>query len=175
MPWGAHVLERLKRINAAASQALLRAGAAGLILMTAIIGWQVFGRYVLNSSPTWAEQAALVLMIWYVFFAAAAGVREGFHIRILALEAVLSPRGRHLMRLGAHLVVGLSGLAIAIWGGELVARTWSHVIPTLGLPRGVAYLPLPLSGALIVLFTTELVLEDIAGEESADKEISRWS
>ena len=169
------MLERLKRINAAASALLLRAGAVGLIAMTAIIGWQVFGRYVLNSSPSWAEQTALVLMIWYVFFAAAAGVREGFHIRILAMESVLPERGRRVMRFIAHLVVGACGIALAIWGSELVARTWSHVIPTLGLPRGFAYLPLPLSGVLIAFFTLELMLEDAAGEESADKEASRWS
>jgi hypothetical protein len=70
------MLEHLRRANAAASSALIHAGAAGLVLMTAIIGWQVFGRFVLGSSPSWAEQAALILMIWYVFFAAAAGVRE---------------------------------------------------------------------------------------------------
>ena len=46
---------------------------AGLLLMTGIVAWQVFARYVLNASPAWAEQAALLLMIWYVFFAAAAG------------------------------------------------------------------------------------------------------
>ena len=169
------MLERLKRVNAIASAILLHAGAAGLVLMTAIIGWQVFGRFLLNSSPSWAEQAALTLMIWYVFFAAAAGVREGFHIRILALQSVVSRRARQAMRLAAHLVVGASGVAIAIWGGELVARTWSHVIPTLGLPRGVAYLALPLSGVLIAFFTIELILEDAAGEDSADQEAARWS
>lgn len=169
------MLERLQRINGVASVFLLNAGAAGLILMTAIIGWQVFGRFVLNSSPSWAEQAALVLMIWYVFFAAAAGVRLGFHIRILALQTALKPRARRAVRFAAHLVVGACGLALAIWGTELVARTWSHVIPTLGLPRGVAYLPLPLSGALMTFFTVELILEDAAGEESADQESSRWS
>ncbi len=169
------MLERMRRVNSAASAILLRAGAIGLIAMTAIIGWQVFGRYLLNSSPAWAEQTALVLMIWYVFFAAAAGVREGFHIRILAMESVLPPGGRRAMRFIAHLVVGFSGVAIAIWGGELVARTWSHVIPTLGLPRGVAYLPVPLSGVLIAIFTIELMLEDAAGEESTDRELSRWS
>jgi TRAP-type C4-dicarboxylate transport system permease small subunit len=169
------MLERLKRINSAASTGLLYAAAAGLILMTAVIGWQVFGRFVLNSSPSWAEQLALVLMIWFVFFAAAAGVREGFHIRILALESALSPRNQSRMRLAAHLIVGASGIAIAIWGGELVARTWSHVIPTLGLPRGFAYLPLPLSGVLMAFFTIELILEDAAGEEPADQEVIRWS
>lgn len=163
------MLERLRRTGAAASAALLHAGAAGLVLMTAIIGWQVFGRYVLGSSPSWAEQAALTLMIWYVFLAAAAGVREGFHIRILVFQALLPPRPRRALRLVVHILVGLAGAALAWWGGELVARTWSHVIPTLGLPRGVAYLAMPLSGLLIALFSLELILEDAAGEPSADE------
>lgn len=169
------MLDTLKRMNGAASATLLHAGAMGLIVMTAVIGWQVFGRFVLNDSPSWAEQAALVLMIWYVFFAAAAGVREGFHIRILAVQSALPPAGRRALRLVSHVVVGLSGIALLVWGGELVARTWSHVIPTLGLPRGVAYLPLPLSGALMAFFAVELILEDSAGEDSADAEDGRWS
>jgi TRAP-type C4-dicarboxylate transport system permease small subunit len=169
------MLEHLRRFNAAISALLLRAGAVGLIAMTAVIGWQVFGRYVLNSSPSWAEQTALLLMIWYVFFAAAAGVREGFHIRILAMQSLLPPRGQHAMRFVAHLVVGVSGIVLAIWGAELVARTWSHVIPTLSLPRGVAYLPVPVSGVLMVLFTIELMLDDAIGEDAPDKEMTRWS
>lgn len=169
------MLERLRRVNASASALLLRAGAVGLIAMTAIIGWQVFGRYVLGSSPSWAEQTALVLMIWYVFFAAAAGVREGFHIRILAVQGLVPGRGRHALRFVAHLVVGLSGIALAVWGTELVVRTWSHVIPTLNLPRGVAYLPLPLSGVLMALFTVELILDDAAGQDAPDQEMTRWS
>lgn len=169
------MFDNLKHMNRAASATLLHAGAVGLIVMTAITGWQVFGRFVLNDSPSWTEQTALTLMIWYVFFAAAAGVREGFHIRILAVQSALPPTGRRAFRLASHVVVGLSGIALLIWGGELVARTWSHVIPTLGLPRGVAYLPLPLSGALMAFFAVELILEDSVGEDSADAEDGRWS
>jgi TRAP-type C4-dicarboxylate transport system permease small subunit len=169
------MLDVLRRINAVASTFLIHAGAAGLVLMTAIIGWQVFGRYVMGSSPSWAEQAALILMIWYVFFAAAAGVREGFHIRILALQSAVQPRTAAKMRMAAHLVVAGCGIALVIWGSELVERTWTHVIPTLFLPRGLAYLALPLSGALMTLFVLELLLEDARHEDSADKEPSRWS
>ena len=46
-----------------------------------------------------------------------------------------------------------------VWGGELVLRTWSHVVPSLGIPRGLTYLALPLSGALMALFALEQVLE----------------
>lgn len=126
--------------------------------MTAIVGWQVTGRYILSASPSWTEQAAQVLMIWFAFLAAAAGVREGFHIRIVALEEAASPRVRRLMQIGGALVVAACGLAMLVLGGELVVRTWSHTIPSLGLSRGLAYLGLPISGGLIFVFALEKML-----------------
>lgn len=137
----------------------------GLLIMTAIIGWQVFARYVLNESPAWAEQAALLLMIWYVMLAAAAGVREGFHIRIGLLENALQPRGRRLIKTLSNTIVAVFGLAMIIWGIDLVRETWEHDIPTLGLPRGVAYLPMPIAGVLIVYFCIEHIVALWRGRE----------
>lgn len=159
------MLERLAAATRRASDLLLLISAGGLVVMTAIVGWQVFGRYVLNSSPSWSEQAALTLMIWYVSLASAAGVRENFHIRIVAVENAARPGLRRLMRLAANVVVGFCGAAFAVWGGELVIATWGHVIPTLGLPRGAAYLGLPIAGVLIVLFAFERALEEFATPE----------
>ena len=62
----------LAKVTHHAADWLLKAAGLGLVLMTVIVGWQVFGRYVLNSSPSWSEQAALTLMIWYVFLFLAA-------------------------------------------------------------------------------------------------------
>lgn len=158
-----------------AADALVKVAAIGLVAMTVIVGWQVFGRYVLNSSPSWSEQAALTLMIWYVSLAAAAGVREGFHIRIVALENALQPKPKRAMRIVSDLVVAACGLAMAIWGGELVIRTWEHTIPSLGLPRGLAYAGLPIAGVLIVVFAIERLFEEAEGEEVEDEEDPRWS
>lgn len=169
------MIEKLAKITHAASELLLRIGAAGLILMTVIVGWQVFGRYVLNSSPSWSEQASLTLMIWYVSFAAAAGVREGFHIRIVAVESAVPAKIKRVMRVAANGVVAFCGIAMLIWGGELVAKTWSHEIPSLGLPRGLAYLGLPIAGALIALFSFERALEEMRGVKVEDEEDPRWS
>lgn len=158
-----------------AADTLVKVAAIGLVAMTAIVGWQVFGRYVLNSSPSWSEQAALTLMIWYVSLAAAAGVREGFHIRIVALENALQPKPKRVMRICSDLVVAACGLAMAVWGGELVIRTWERTIPSLGLPRGLAYAGLPIAGALIVVFALERLFEEADGEEVEDEEDPRWS
>lgn len=147
--------EWFSRLSAIISQFARWFAGAGLIVMTAIIAWQVFARYVLNASPAWAEQAALLLMIWYVMFAAAAGVREGFHIRIAVFEDALSGTRQRVVRVVAHSVVALFGISMAVWGSELASATWQHVIPTLGLPRGVAYIPIPITGVLIFLFSVE--------------------
>lgn len=140
---------------------LVSIGSVGIVVMTLVIGWQVFGRYVMNASPAWTEQLALVLMVWIVMFAAAAGVREGFHIRIEALVDALPPRARKICRVSALSVVGCCGVILAIWGGQLIVAVWHHVIPTLGVSRGIAYLPLPLSGALIMLFATEKIWHEL--------------
>lgn len=168
------MIRMLANVTRIAADLLIKAAAFGLVLMTVIIGWQVFGRYVLNSTPSWSEQAALTLMIWYVALAAAAGVRHGFHIRIVALEEAVPPAVRKWMQVTSNTIVGLCGAAMFIWGGELVLRTWSHVVPSLGIPRGLTYLALPISGALMALFAFEQVLERLglradgaANEETA--------
>lgn len=137
----------------------------GLLLMTAIIAWQVFARYVLNASPSWAEQAALLIMIWYVFFAAAAGVREGFHIRIAIFADKLPATPRHIVYLLAHFIVLVFGIAMAYWGTELATATWEHVIPTLGISRGYAYVPIALSGLLIAGFSLEQFIAELRSTE----------
>ncbi|MEO0972210.1 MAG: TRAP transporter small permease [Pseudomonadota bacterium] len=137
----------------------------GLWVMTAIVALQVFARYVLNNSLAWAEQAALLLMIWYVFIAAAAGVREGFHIRIATFADKLPLAARRPVRVFAHAVVIAFGMAMVVFGVELASATWQHVIPTLGVPRGVAYLPISLSGALIAAFASEQLIAELRGRE----------
>jgi TRAP-type C4-dicarboxylate transport system permease small subunit len=39
---------------------------AGLVLMTAFVAWQIFGRYVLNDSPSWTEPGSV--MLWASMF-----------------------------------------------------------------------------------------------------------
>lgn len=142
------------------SDILIRLAAFGLIAMTAIICWQVFGRFVLQSSPSWSEQSALLLMIWYVFFAAAAGVREGFHIRIALLEDLSSPQMAHMIRMVIHIIVALFGLVLLVYGLQLVWLVRIHVIPSLGISRGLAYTPLPFCGLLISVFALEHILKE---------------
>lgn len=127
----------------------------GLALMTVIIGWQVFSRYILNDTPHWSERFCLLLMLYFILFAAAAGVRDGTHIGLVIFKESLPDIPRKIVQLVIHLIVLAFGLGMVWYGSDMVRSTWTHVIPTLGLPTGVSYLPFPLSGGLFVLFSLE--------------------
>lgn len=147
------------------SRATLAFAALGLVGMTGIIGWSVFARYGLGDAPAWSEQAALLLMVWFVLLAAAVGVREQFHIGMTAATDAMPAGLRRLCRVASLLTIAGFGAAMGIWGGELVARTWAFDIPTLGVPRGAAYLPLPIAGWLTVLFALEHLLTESRGRK----------
>jgi TRAP-type C4-dicarboxylate transport system permease small subunit len=145
-------------ISKALSRASLACSVVGLLAVTGIILWQVVARYGLNAAPAWTEQAALFLMIYFVLFAAAVGVREGFHIRLTMLIDALPPLLAKALTILSHGVVAAFGVVLTIYGLELIDGTWAHDIPTLGLPRGAAYIPLPIAGVLIVFFSLEHIL-----------------
>lgn len=128
------------------------AASAGLVIMTIVIAWQVFGRYVLNDSPAWSESVALICMLYFVFLAAAVGVYEQFHLGFKLFVSMLPVQLKRVVYLAGQLLVMTFGVAM-IWNGiRLVEYTSSHIIPTLGVSRSVAYWPFVICGALIVVF-----------------------
>lgn len=137
------------------STAALWVSGAGLLLMTLFVAWQIFGRYVLNDSPSWTEPAALLLMSWFILLGSAIGVREGSH---LGFETLLHhaprPVRRAMLALTEVLVIGF-GLAMTWYGTELAVETWSANMAGLPIPQGMDYLPLSFGGALIALFALE--------------------
>lgn len=145
----------MDKVSRGLSRAVLIVSGLGLVALVCLLGWQVFARYVLGSSPPWSEQAALVVMIGFIALAASAGVREGFHIGMTMAVDALPPQGQKLATALSFGVIAVFGLALGIYGGELVSETWEHKIPSLGLPRGAAYLPLAISGWLMMFFAIE--------------------
>jgi len=152
------VLAYYFRFNAALSKICLKAAVAGLIVITTSVLTQIFGRYVLNDSPTWTEILALVLILYVSCLAAAVGVRDGRHI---GMESLLKKAPRPVL-LFADLSVyaGMIGFGAAMaWGGSILAvAMMDYVNPGLPISQGWSYVPLVLGGGLIVIFAIERIV-----------------
>ncbi len=159
----------MKKVLDALSKASLFISASCLVVMTAIISYQVVARYFFNSSPAWSERLSLVLLAYLVFFGAAVGVHERFHIRIDAIRNAVPEMWARVFDIVANVAVAGAGLVMLIAGFQLTTTLWAFDIPSLGLPRGLALLPLPVSGVLITLFSAAQLIDLFrnADEEAA--------
>lgn len=123
-----------------------------LVVLIVTFGWLVFGRYVLNVTPTWVEQLALLLICYIAFLGAAAGVREDTHIGVTLFRDMLPVPLQKLMMIGIDFVLAGFGLLILLAGLELMAFGMDTVLPMLGLPEAVRTAAITTLGALMVLF-----------------------
>jgi TRAP-type C4-dicarboxylate transport system permease small subunit len=127
-----------------------------LVLISAIIPWSVYTRYVVNSAASWPEPMAVLLTIVLTFFGAAACYRVNVHMRVTLLVDLLPAPARQVQTVVVELVMGALGLFMAIWGARLVEATWHQSIAEFPfLSVGVTYLPIPLGGAVLLLFVLE--------------------
>jgi TRAP-type C4-dicarboxylate transport system permease small subunit len=127
-----------------------------LVVMTLIIPWGVFTRYVLGFGSRWPEPMAILLMVIFAFFSAAACYRDNLHIAVMALPDALSGNARTALGWAAEIGMVVTNLFMVIWGIELVKVTYHQVIAEFPLLSvGLTYLPIPVGGGITLLFVIE--------------------
>ena len=137
---------------------VLVAGGA-LVLISAVIPYGVFTRYVLNSAASWPEPAAILMAIVLTFIGAAACYRARMHMRVTVAVSLLPPLGQVVMNLLAEGVMAAMCVFMTVWGERLVATTWYQSIAEFpSLSVGITYLPIPIGGVITLLFIIERVL-----------------
>jgi TRAP-type transport system small permease protein len=125
-----------------------------LVVMTAIFGWLVFGRYVLNATPTWVEQVSLLLILYIGFLGASVGVHQKTHLGVSVFRQISpKPVGRFFDFL-SHTILAGFGVVMTIYGYKLTLFKWTAEIPLIHLSEGIRSLPIMLSGVLIFLYST---------------------
>lgn len=159
-------LDALTFVNARLCRLCMVTAIIGLFGIVAVVIWQVFGRYVLNDTPVYAESTALLLVLVVTMLGAAAGVRDAGHVGMESLLILLPDRQRQWLEIVIHLLVLTFALTMTWFGWEMMMSVWEYSIPTLGgTPQGVQYVPVVASGVLIALFSIEHALAILAGRE----------
>ncbi len=136
-----------------------------LVLISFVMPWAVYTRYVLNRAASWPEPTAVLLMIVLTFFGAAACYRVKLHMRMGFFVSLLPATLQRLCGLLVECLMALIALFMVNWGAKLVAATWQNSIADFpSLSVGVTYLPIPLGGAILLLFVIERIVIGPPGE-----------
>ena len=164
-----------RAMNVVHSACLFVAGAC-LVIITLIIPYGVFCRYVLNSAASWPEPMAVLLMIVLSFLSAVVCYREHLHIGVGLLPSFLNEPAKTYLGWVLEVCMLSTSLFMLWWGIKLVQATWHQAIPEFPIVWvGLAYLPIPIGGALTTLFVIERFLTQKFFSEPEPETISQLS
>ncbi len=141
-----------------------------LTVMVIFYSYEIAMRTFTDFTPAWAKEVVLLSMVWLGCLGSAVLHRERGHITLEFLVDTFLPRGRYYVLLMVDvLVLVFSGFLL--YGGMMVViELMGQNRPGTNLPVGVSYLPLAITGVLLILAAIEHIMEDVKGMPKTGEE-----
>jgi len=132
-----------------------------VIALAVVVFLQVFNRYVLKAPLAWSEDLAMLLFQWVTFLGAAIGVKRMRHFGIELVVRNLPEKFHRAIEYIVPAFVGMVAFIMITEGIELLSYNRSRIYSSMNLSYTWAYLPIPISGCLMILYLIRL-------------EVTRW-
>lgn len=124
-----------------------------LAVMTVLIGWQVFARFVVGESLTFSEEVSRFAMVWLVVLGAAYAAQNGRLIKVDILEHVLGGGARKAAIIVAGCLSIVFYLVLVVFGMFITDAVAFQRTPATEISMSIPMAALPVGGAFLVLNT----------------------
>lgn len=142
-----------------------------LSVMTLLVLYQVFTRYVLNSPAAFTEELVRYFLIWTGFVGAAYAFITREHMCLVLVRDSLSPKKRRILMIGIDVLILVFAVFVITIGGFKLAMSATKVFSALlGIPRSLVYAMAPVSGLFIIVAQIINICEDVTGIEIGGNE-----
>lgn len=151
----------MKKISSILEVFLEKALVALMAIIVLDVTWQVVTRFIFDDPSSFTEELARYLLMWIGLLGAAYAYRKHSHLSLDLLKQTLTGEKKRWLLRVCHLLSFLFAASVMIFGGsELMSLTLSlkQSSAALGVPMGMVYLCVPLSGALICWFALENII-----------------
>lgn len=133
-----------------------------LIVMTSLVLWQVFTRYILNNPSIFTEELVIIILVWTSFLGAAYAFGTREHMSLIFLKQKATGIRKKVIYVFIDVLILLFALLILIYGGrEITQGVIATKTPILGLSKGYIYVSTLVSGIIISFFQVLNIIEDI--------------
>lgn len=122
-----------------------------LFIQVIIISYTVFGRYILNKTPKWSEELALLCMVWFSLISASLAEKNKAHIRVQLSRLILPEKVMKIIDKLNTLIKVIFSVFMIIYGIRFVSLTKNSVMPGLDISRAWLYLSVPVAGFFLLL------------------------
>ncbi len=141
------------------------------LAMVFLTCWQVFTRYILQNPSSWSEELVSYLFAWMSLLGASIVVGERGHMNIPIVVERMSDRWRKVFAIFSELVAGAFAAVILVFGGiQITSLAMGQMTSSLGLPIGVFYIILPISGFINIIYTVLNIVDIATDSEIVESE-----
>lgn len=126
--------------------------------------WQIFTRFVLKNPSSITEELARYMLVWLGILGASYVAGQKMHLAIDLLSTKLEGIKKSFLVIIIQASIFLFSFFVMVIGGvRLVQITLSlkQISAALQIPLGYVYLVLPISGLLIMFYSTVFIIEQI--------------
>ncbi|HSP57865.1 MAG TPA: TRAP transporter small permease [Halomonas sp.] len=136
-----------------------------MLVMTVLIFWQVFARFVIGSPLHFSAEIARFAMIWLTFVGAGYAYRKGLLISVDVVLEFAGPRISRLFRILIILASALFAYILVKYGFEMVGRVVNQTAPSTRISMMWPYLAIPAGGIVILVNSVALLIDEIVGTD----------
>jgi TRAP-type C4-dicarboxylate transport system permease small subunit len=122
-----------------------------LFLQVTIVIIVVFGRFVLNKTPQWGEEVALLNMVWLSMVSAVLAEMDDDHIRMNIIDRLLSKKLIRIRELVFNVINAAFSLFLIVEGFKLAFLTRKSIMPGSRLPVPILYLSVPFASIFLLI------------------------
>ena len=135
-----------------------------LSVMTLLVLYQVFTRYVFNSPAAFTEELVRYFLIWTGFVGAAYAFITREHMCLVLVRDSLKPESRRILMTVIDVLILIFAIFVITIGGFKLAMSAQKVFSALlGIPRSLVYAMAPVSGLFIIVAQIINIYEDVTG------------
>nr|WP_296006805.1 TRAP transporter small permease [uncultured Blautia sp.] len=144
-----------------------------IFALVVIIGtYQITTRYFFNKPSTVSEELLTYSFTWMALLASALVFGKRDHMRMGFLADKLTGTPRKILEIVIELLVMLLSGSVLVYGGATIMQlTMTQVTASLGIPMGIVYTVVPLSGIIIVFYSILNIIDLAVGYEREQREV----
>ena len=123
--------------------------------------YQIVLRFLFESGNSWAEELTRYAFIWMSMLGSSVATRRS---RNMDVDFVVKRLPKTIKIINSIITKGLIIaflMVIIIYGFSLVSITFKQLSPGLRVPMAYMYAAIPVGGFLMLLFTIEIIINDI--------------
>lgn len=163
-------MEALNKIRKGIDMILSSACAFIFAAMVVIGTYQIVTRFIFRRPSTISEELLTYSFTWMALLSSAYVFGKRDHMRMGFMADKASPGGQKILSILAEIFVLLLAASVMIYGGVTITKlTMTQSTASLGIPMGVVYTIIPISGVLIVFYAILNIASLVMDPEYASK------